>query len=184
MFSTPASLLERLRRPDELTAWDRFAELYSPLLFHWAKRLGQQNADAADLVQDVFLILFRKLPEFQYDASKSFRAWLKTVFVNRARQRLRQRIPVPADAPWAELKDPTADGAEEQEYRNYLLHRAFELIKREFSPLQSQAFHAYVVAGRPVDDVAHDLGLSSGTVYCIKSRILNRLRQEIQQLLD
>lgn len=184
MFSTPASLLERLRRPNELTAWDRFAELYSPLLFHWAKRLGQQNSDAADLVQDVFLILFRKLPEFQYDSSKSFRAWLKTVFVNRARQRLRERVPAPADAPWAELPDPNADRAEEQEYRDYLLHRAFELIKREFSPLQTEAFQQYVVVGRPVDDVARDLGISSGTVYCIKSRILNRLRQEVHQLLD
>ena len=184
MFSTPVSLLERLRKPHELTAWDRFAELYSPLLFHWAKRLGQQSADAADLVQDVFLILFRKLPEFQYDSSRSFRAWLKTVLVNRARQRLRERMPVAVDAPWEELLDANAERVEEQEYRDYLLHRAFALIQNEFSPLQTRAFQEYVVAGRPVDDVARELGLSTGTIYCIKSRILNRLRQELRQLLD
>src|SRR6059058_4998522 len=109
MFSTPASLLERLRKPNELTAWDRFAELYSPLLFHWAKRLGQQDSDAADLVQDVFLILYRKLPEFQYDSARSFRAWLKTVFLNRARQRLRERTPTVVDQPWEELPAPVAD---------------------------------------------------------------------------
>ena len=53
MFATPASLLDRLRQPEQATAWDRFVELYTPLLFHWAQRLGQQDSDCADLVQDV-----------------------------------------------------------------------------------------------------------------------------------
>ncbi len=77
MNSTPASLLDRLRKPNESSAWERFVELYSPLLFAWAKRLGLQTSDAADLVQDVFLLLCRKLPEFEYDASRSFHGWLK-----------------------------------------------------------------------------------------------------------
>lgn len=67
MFLTPASLLYRLRQPEEKLAWDRFVELYSPLLFHWASQLGYQESDRADLVQDVFVILWRKLPEFEYD---------------------------------------------------------------------------------------------------------------------
>jgi RNA polymerase sigma-70 factor (ECF subfamily) len=80
MFLTPASLLYRLRDADQTLAWDRFVELYSPLMFHWAKKLGCQESDAADLVQDVFVILWRKLPEFEYDSGRSFHAWLKTIF--------------------------------------------------------------------------------------------------------
>src|SRR5436190_15917121 len=91
MFTTPASLLDRLRNPGEPTAWDRFVELYTPLLFHWARQLGQQDSDSADLVQDVFLILWRKLPEFDYDPTRSFHAWLKTLFLNRHRTRQRER---------------------------------------------------------------------------------------------
>ena len=94
MFATPASLLDRLRNPGEPTAWDRFVELYTPLLFHWARRLGLQSSDSADLVQDVFLILWRKLPEFEYDSRRSFHAWLKTIFLNRYRSRQRQRDPI------------------------------------------------------------------------------------------
>ena len=83
MFMTPASLLFRLRAPEATTAWGRFVDLYTPLLFHWAQQLGQQDSDCADLVQDVFLILWRNLPEFEYDSSKSLHAWLKTIFMNR-----------------------------------------------------------------------------------------------------
>src|SRR5436305_14524153 len=97
MFATPASLLDRLRQPEEATAWARFVELYTPLLFHWAQQLGLQASDCADLVQDVFLILWRKLPEFEYDAGRSFHAWLKTLFLNRHRSRQRQRGPLPID---------------------------------------------------------------------------------------
>ncbi len=74
MDSTPPSLLERLRLPGEEAAWGRFVELYTPLLFFWARRLGLQEADAADLVQDVFRALVRKLPGFVYEPGKSFRA--------------------------------------------------------------------------------------------------------------
>jgi len=184
MLSTPASLLERLRQPKDAHAWDRFVELYSPLLFHWAKRLGLQESDAADLVQDVFLLLWRNLPKFEYDQSKSFHGWLKTLFLNRARQRWRERAPANLEVGWEQVSDPAFDLQAEQEYRHYLLHRAFQLVQREFSPQQTAAFREYVVAGRPVGDVARDLGLSAGAIYCIKSRVLNRLRQELNHLLD
>src|SRR5262245_55557935 len=86
VFSTPSSLLQRLRHSTETGNWERFVELYTPLLFAWTARLGLSEHDSADLVQDVFAILEEKLPEFQYDANKSFRAWLKTVLLNRWRQ--------------------------------------------------------------------------------------------------
>jgi RNA polymerase sigma-70 factor (ECF subfamily) len=48
MESTPAGLLVRLRRPDDHAAWTRFVDLDTPLLFHWARRTGLQETDAAD----------------------------------------------------------------------------------------------------------------------------------------
>ena len=74
MHTTPPSLLEQLRRPDDQQAWKRFIDLYTPLLFYWARRVGLQDSDAADLVQEVFALLVRKLPEFTYDDKKGFRA--------------------------------------------------------------------------------------------------------------
>src|SRR5262245_44229902 len=83
MLSTSVSLLERLRRPRDAEAWARFVALYTPLLLAWAHRLGLQPADAADLVQDVLVLLFQKLPEFTYDPGKSFRHWLHVVLRNK-----------------------------------------------------------------------------------------------------
>jgi RNA polymerase sigma-70 factor (ECF subfamily) len=83
MDPTPVSLLARLRQPAATEAWPHFVRLYSPLLFGWARRLGLQDADAADLVQDVFTVLAVKLPEFRYDPRLGFRRWLRTVFLNR-----------------------------------------------------------------------------------------------------
>src|SRR5687768_8258878 len=97
MYTTPASLLYRLRQPEQTSAWDRFVELYTPLLFHWSRQLGLQDSDCAVLVQDVFLILWRKLPTFEYDSGQSFHAWLKTIFLNRHRSRQRQRGPLAVD---------------------------------------------------------------------------------------
>src|SRR5262249_61831187 len=94
MPSPPLSLLERLRRPGEsgrdADAWSRFVDLYAPLLFYWARRLGLAEPDAADLVQDVFLVLVRQLPTFRHDGRHSFRAWLHTILLNHWRDRLRR----------------------------------------------------------------------------------------------
>jgi RNA polymerase sigma-70 factor (ECF subfamily) len=72
MHTTPVSLLQRLRQSSAQTAWSRFVELYTPLLFSWARRCGLNDTDAADLVQDVFTHLIARLPEFQYDRHAAF----------------------------------------------------------------------------------------------------------------
>jgi RNA polymerase sigma-70 factor (ECF subfamily) len=95
METTSVSLLERLRQPDQPRAWERFVELYTPLLLYWARRRGLQHQDAADLVQDVLTVLVRKLPEFTYDRRRSFRGWLRTVLLNKWRDRQRlHRLPL------------------------------------------------------------------------------------------
>src|SRR5262245_11991856 len=95
MHTTSISLLERVRQPTEREAWTRFVELYTPLLYYWACRLGMQEPDAADLVQDVFTVLVQKLPSFSYDASKSFRSWLRTITYNKWRDFQRRRAAAP-----------------------------------------------------------------------------------------
>jgi RNA polymerase sigma-70 factor (ECF subfamily) len=184
MIATPASLLDRLRKPHETSAWDRFVDLYTPLLFHWAQRQGLQDSDCADLVQDVFLILWRKLPEFRYDSARSFHAWLKTVFLNQHRSRQRERGPVPVEMDGHDPADHDSAALGDTEYSRYLIRQAFRLVEREFSPLHQKAFRAYVLEERTPEEVARELGVSPGTVYSIKSKILSRLRQELSQLLD
>ena len=185
-METPASLLERLRRPGDAAAWARFVELYTPLLYHWARRAGLQEADAADLVQEVLALLFRKLPEFTYDRGRSFRAWLRTVTLNKWREGLRHRRPVPVGGGVAaEAAAPDEAAAfEEAEYRQSLVRQALQALQGEFPASTWKAFQEYVLAGRGAEEVAAELRLRVGTVYAAKSRVLARLRQELDGLLD
>ena len=69
MYTTSHSLLQRLREPDASDAWDHFVQLYTPVIYYWARRVGSQPEDAADLVQEVFLVLSQQMSSFQYDRS-------------------------------------------------------------------------------------------------------------------
>jgi RNA polymerase sigma-70 factor (ECF subfamily) len=187
MQTTPASLLLRLRRPGEQRAWEQFVDLYTPLLFHWSLRLGLKEADAADLVQDVFLELSRRLATFEYDCQKSFRAWLRTVLHNKWRDRQR-RAALPLAGSGLALDDlPSPDPGDvfsEAEYRQFLVSRALQVMQAEFQPTTWKACWEHVVTGRPAADVASELGITTNAVYLAKSRVLRRLRQELDGLLD
>jgi RNA polymerase sigma-70 factor (ECF subfamily) len=187
MNTTQVSLLERLRQPNEQAAWEHFVQLYTPLLCQWARRLGFQGQDEPDLVQDIFAILVRKLPEFRYDPQKRFRGWLWTVAANKARERRRQAA-LPVQASEDSLNDlPARDDTEavsEAEYREYLVRRALELMQAEFEPTTWKAFWECVTAERPAADVAAELSISIDSVYAAKSRVLRRLRRELEGLLD
>lgn len=188
MSRTPASLLERLKHADNQDAWRRFVQLYAPMIYRWAVQAGLSDSEAADLVQDVFLVLVEKLPEFQYDAQRSFRAWLKTVTLNKWREQARRRLPgvkVAADGnlPDAESPDP-ADLFEETEYRHGLVRRAMQIVQTDFEPATWKAWWKFVVEDRPAKDVAAELGLSVNAVYLAKGRVLGRLREELCGLME
>jgi RNA polymerase sigma-70 factor (ECF subfamily) len=188
MDATPPSLLERLRNPTESNTWHYFVALYTPLLYKWARGRGLQEADAGDLVQDVLVVLLRKLPEFRYDPSKSFRAWLHTVALNCWRDRERRKASRPIEGGAEGLALPVVpDSAEEfaeAEYRDYLFRRALELMQADFNPTTWKACWEHVVSGKTAAEVASELGITPGAVYVARSRVLARLRQELLHLID
>jgi RNA polymerase sigma-70 factor (ECF subfamily) len=188
MHTTSTTLLGRLRQPGDQEAWSRFAALYTPLMYYWARKAGLEQEDAADLVQDVFAILIREMPDFEYDRRKSFRGWLRTVTLNKWRERLRRRsLPAacPEEGSVAEVAvpDPAADFWE-TEYRQHLVRRALELARPRFPAETWQACWQLVVEGRPAREVAAELGTNLWAVYSAKSRVLRHLRQEIEGMLD
>jgi RNA polymerase sigma-70 factor (ECF subfamily) len=187
VYTTSLTLLERLRQPDDQAAWTRFVELYTPLLYRFARTAGLQEQDAADLVQDIFELLVRKLPAFRHDRRGSFRAWLRTITLNKWRERFRRagaRHLTNTDGLDQIMARDPADTFEEAEYRRQLVGRALRVLQPGFSPTSWTAFQEHVVAGRDAAAVAAELGIAVGTVYAAKSRILTRLRHHLDGLLD
>jgi RNA polymerase sigma-70 factor (ECF subfamily) len=186
MNTTPISLLARVRQPGEQKAWARFVEMYTPMLFLWSRRLNLQESDAADLVQDVFAVVVQKLPDFVYDRGQSFRGWLRTILSNKWRdlQRRRRVRPVQEERGEEPAAPPDTDSLDEEEYRRHLVGRALELMQREFQLTTWRACWETVVSDRPAADVAAELGMTLDSVYAAKSRVLRRLRKELEGLLD
>jgi RNA polymerase sigma-70 factor (ECF subfamily) len=176
----------RLRQATDQQAWERFAELYTPLMYRWAQQLGAQPADAADVVQEVLVSLVRVLPDFNYDQKKSFRAWLRTVLTNKWREILRRKDPSAAggDA-LANVADSEhgADWSDAQE-QAALCQQALEIIRPEFSPATWEAFMETFFDGRSVPEICQTHGLTPNAVYLSRGRVLARLREELDGLWE
>jgi RNA polymerase sigma-70 factor (ECF subfamily) len=188
IHTTPPTLLERLRSPDDEAAWGRLVDLYLPLLFSWAKRQGLPDHDAADLVQEVFVALVQTLPTFTYDPGRGqFRNWLRTLMLNKLRDRKRRAAREERVRARHRPEVEAPDGAglfSEAEYRQAVTRRAMQLLQQDFAPVTWKAFWETVVEGRPPREVARELNCSENSVYAAKCRVLRRLRQELRGLLE
>jgi RNA polymerase sigma-70 factor (ECF subfamily) len=192
--NTPHSLLEQARDCSDAAAWQRLADLYVPLIRRWLRPYLLQTADTDDLVQEVLATLARELPSFERQPGPGvFRSWLRTITVHRLRTYWQRRDRRPAAvggtdilAAFEQLEDPSSalSRAWDEEHDRHVVKTLLEAIRSEFRPTTWRAFEATALEGRPVAEVAADLGLSPNAVLLAKSRVLNRLRKRGQGLVE
>jgi RNA polymerase sigma-70 factor (ECF subfamily) len=189
---TSSSLLHRARGSDP-EAWRRLSELYGPVVYRWVRSAGIREHDAADIVQDVFQAVFTSLDRFRQDKpTDRFRDWLWTITRRRAidlvRQRANQAAGAGGDEALALLSElpqrlPELPAGDEDSAHADLVRRALELVRPEFAAHTWQACIQTAVDGRRPADVAADLEMTIGAVYVARSRVLKRLRQELDGLV-
>lgn len=183
MDHTPATLLHRLCDKPNPGDWEHFVRLFTPLLRRWASRFDLDGIEAEDLLQEVFVLLIRELPDFRYDPTRSFRAWLWTVFRHSALAwRKRQWKAGSGLELEIALSPDQITEATEAEYQRYLLDRIIQIIQSDFPEITWQIFQQVAIAGRSGQDVAADFGVSVNAVYLARSRVLARLREEMAGL--
>ncbi len=186
--STRASLLLRIRDSQDRAAWGEFVQLYAPLVHGYGRQRGLQDADAADLAQDVLRCVARTAPEFRYDPARgSFRGWLFTVTRNELRKmagRKAAQAHATGDSAVRQLLEQQVDAAEEErwtrEYQWNLFRWVADRVRPEFRETTWQAFWHTAVEGKEMSAVALELKISVGAIYIARSRITARIRQEIQ----
>jgi RNA polymerase sigma-70 factor (ECF subfamily) len=191
---TAPSLLLRMRDTTDTLAWDQFVELYSPLIYRFARQRGLQDADAADLMQNVLSAVSQVIGRFDYEPSRgSFRSWLFTIVRNQlaSQAKRRARHPEERTSPASDLLSGTSgarndpnDGEAEQiwqrEYQLRLLQWGLDQIRSQFEENTWRAFMLTAIERRPARDVGADLGMSPGAVYIAKSRVRDRLKEFLQ----
>jgi RNA polymerase sigma-70 factor (ECF subfamily) len=191
--TTSPSLLGRAKA-GERDAWTRLVDLYAPLLYEWCRRSGLQADDAADVVQDIFATVARRLVGFHRDRpGDSFRAWLRTIARNKINDHFR-RLKGEAKAQGgtdaqlflADIPGPPADisTCPLPDDSNNLERRAVALVGAGVEERTWQAFWRVTVEGEKVAEVAESLGISTQAVYDAKYRIRRKVRQELEGLME
>jgi RNA polymerase sigma-70 factor (ECF subfamily) len=139
----------------------------------------------------VFRAVARSIERYDLDPARgSFRGWLWRIANNLiinllSAQRRHPRGTGDSDLQRMMEEQPDPNGEEsavfESEYRRGLLTWAAERVRGSFSAVIWQAFWQTGVEGRPPREVAEALGMSIGTVYQYKSRVVARIRREIER---
>lgn len=187
-----SSLLVRVRAREK-TAWDRLVHLYTPLVFNWCRKGGLSEADALDVGQDVFTAVWCNIQTFRRERPHdSFRGWLRVITHNKIVDLRRKRgqeavggseaLTLAQQVPDTASSD--ADSVQDRAEASLVYHRAVALIQKEFEPTTWLAFEAVVLNGQSTTETAKKLAVSKNVVYLAKSRVLKRLREEFDGLIE
>ena len=145
--------------------------------FAWRalRRLGVPERDLGDAAQDVFLVVYRRLPEF--DFQRPLTAWLYAICLRVASDRRRSaahrnEILSEAEEP---IEPPQQVGGAEAEQARHAERRALLEAALEAMPLEQRAvFTLFELEGQTGEEVAALLGVPVATVH---SRL--RLAREV-----
>jgi RNA polymerase sigma factor (sigma-70 family) len=189
--TTSVTLLGRLHHdPSDQAAWSDFVARYGPKILQWCRRWRLQEADAQDVAQDVLLKLHGRMATFTYDASESFRAWLKTLTHHAWRDLVAERRRAgigTGDTPMDALLDDLAAGEDlagdlQEEFRRELLERAMARVKARVPSQTWEAFRLTALEGASGAAAAARLRMRTAQVYLARSKVKRRLQEEVRKL--
>jgi RNA polymerase sigma-70 factor (ECF subfamily) len=188
---TRQTLLARLRDHGDHAAWSEFVELYEPAVYRLGRHFGLQDSDAHDLVQNVLAAVARSVDDWDPDRQRGrFRNWLYSVaknavcdLVRRGAGRLRGQggTSFIAMLERISVEDP-AEARFELEYRREVFRKAAAIVERDVDAKTWRIFQRTVIDEEPIATAANQLGLSLGTAYTARNRVLGRLKKEVERL--
>lgn len=187
--SSHRSLIRQAAEGDP-DGWRRMAAIFGPMIYAWLRKAGLDPHDAADVAQEVLRTVYQRIGEFQPHGQGGFRTWLRAIARNKVGDFLRRQgrqvptIELPPDEALA--ADDTDDESSQTQAseRDGIVRRACLAIQHDFAPRIWQAFWRSVVDQHPTDQVAADLQMSPHAVRQARYRVLRRLREELDGLLD
>ena len=152
-----------------------------------ARRKGLQDADSADLVQEVLGAVALAIDRWQPDPARGpFRNWLFRIAHNLMINFLASQHRHPRGIGGEDFLNfpeiPAIASREDSalfdlEFRRELFHWACDQIRHEFQPSTWAAFWKTWVDGKKPKDVAAELEMSLGAIYMARSRVVARLRE-------
>jgi RNA polymerase sigma-70 factor (ECF subfamily) len=189
--NTSTTLIRRAQADDD-DAWVRLVNLYSRRVYRWCRRAGLQPADASNVVQDVFRSVARKLKDFHHEKpGDTFRGWIRRITQNKINDHFRgegkqvARARGGTDAHQRLLGLANSDGESTwattpRMNDTVITDQRLAQVRGEFSDRDWRMFWRVVVDGQSAVDVGQEFGVTGNTVRIVKTRLLKRLRSELQ----
>ena len=186
MDTTRASLLIRIKDKGDSVAWGVFDSIYRPMLFRFAIARGLNQSAAEEITQQCMVTINQHIEGFEYDPKKGrFKSWLKTMVCNRVKNHFRDNRELAADTADFQRDDqrqlPPDELFEKVWMEEHLRHCLAE-IREELGDKIYQAFHAYAIMERSVEEVCQQSEMSSNQLYKLKWKVTQALREKMKML--
>ena len=181
---TSLSLIERIRENDH-DAWTRFIRIYGPVVFLWCvRRFRLREHDAHDVGQEVFVAVHANIQRVQLGTpGNTFRGWLWTVTRNKVYDWARRHPNMVNGLPLQRVPQP-APREDVLTNETSVCRRALEFIRPQFREKTFRAFWRTAVDGLTSPEVADELGMTPAAVRKARQRVKERLRRELDGLVD
>lgn len=187
MDTTRPSLLVRIRRREDLAAWDTFDQIYRPMLRRFAMARGLDHADADDIVQQCMIAIHEHIGSFEYDPEKGkFKAWLQTMVDNRVRNLMRGRKALQEDSRdfnRVQQREEAPEDVFEKLWMQEHLWHCLRQLRKEVETSTFNAFRYYVIEQWPIEKVCRKLNMKANLVYTIKWRMTQKVSAKMRELL-
>lgn len=180
MSLTRPSLLFRLRSSSCSDDWKEFARIYEEVLVDYARPYGHCEQDQKDIIQNVWVILCRLMPKFDYRPKEGgFRRLLKRIVKNSAIDWFRRQGPVRVNSEiMSEVRAGEPCPEDSSPRRQSILDSVLIEVRRKCHPTSWACFEQHVLQRQLARDVGSSLGVSPNAVYVNASRVLDRVRAQ------
>lgn len=186
---TSYSLIDQIKDISNGPAWKEFYAIYQPVVFRMARKRGMQDADAHDVIQQIFVSVSRSIQTWENtDDAPPFRAWLTTVARNaitKALDRMPKDVATGSTSVFKLLDAYPEDGSTSNELiretRREIACWAMKQIRHEFNEDLWEIFQRTAIECVPIATLAIELGRSKGSIYVARFRVLARLKEKIRE---
>jgi RNA polymerase sigma factor (sigma-70 family) len=168
-------LIQKCKKQD-IKAQEQLYRLFAHKLFPVCLKYSSSYQQAEDNLQDAFLMIFDKIP--QYKNKGSFEGWMKRIAINVALQKYRKQT-VFEIIKEDHLKEPEIEIDEDAVSVDFLLEIIQQLPVR-----YRQVFNLYVLDGFSHKEIAEIMNISTGTSKSNLARARVILKEKIENGLN